>query len=455
MNIINKDIVIIGAGITGLTTGHHINKINKNFVILEKASKVGGVIKTSSEKGFTYEEGPNTAILGNVEVNRLFADLKNECELEIANNEVKKRYILKKGKWKALPMGVFSAITTPLFSLYDKFRILGEPFRAKGTNPHETLEELVLRRMGKSFLNYAIDPFILGVYAGDPSKLIPKYALPKLYNLEHDYGSFIKGAMKKRKEPKTDEEKKVTRDVFTSKGGLATLTDAIRKTIGDDKFLLSSNITNITQTNNGYQIAFTQDNKNFIINTKKIITTTGSHTLQALLPFIKKEDMLKLNSLVYAKVVEIVLGFKNWTGIKLDGFGGLIPHKENRKILGIMFMSSLIDNRAPKGGALFSIFLGGIRRPDIINLSDSEIENIVKEETMDLLKISEFKPEIFKIIRHYTAIPQYGIESGERFKTINKIQNEYKGLIIGGNIRDGIGMADRILQARELADSVL
>lgn len=50
------------------------------------------------------------------------------------------------------------------------------------------------RRLGKSFLNYAVDPFLSGVYAGDPLKLITRYALPKLYNLEQQYGGFIKMA---------------------------------------------------------------------------------------------------------------------------------------------------------------------------------------------------------------------------------------------------------------------
>ncbi len=449
------DIIIIGAGITGLTAAHRLNKRQKDFLVLEKNSQIGGVIQTEKENGFVYETGPNTAILGNIEVIRLFDDLVDFCEMEIAKKEVHKRYILKNGNWKALPQGVKSAISTPLFTLKDKFRILGEPFRTKGTNPHETLSQLVKRRMGNSFLDYAIDPFILGVYAGDPNLLITKYALPKLYNLEQDYGSFIGGSIKKRKEPKSDDDKKVNRGVFSVKGGLSKLTQAVYQSVGADKFMLSCQNIQVFPQNEGFIVSGKNANgEGFSIQTKQIISTTGSHQLPNLMPFINKSDMEKLTSLLYAKVVEVVLGFNEWKGMTLDGFGGLIPHKENRKILGIMFMSALVNDRAPEGGALFSIFMGGVRRPNLIELDDNEITKIIESEVRDLLDLENFKPDLLKIIKHRTAIPQYGIESGERFQTIDNLQKQYKGLWIGGNLRDGIGMADRILQAAEIANKV-
>ncbi len=451
-----KDVIIIGGGITGLATAHHLKKAGKDFMVLEQSAEVGGVIKTVKENGYIYEMGPNSGVIGNIEVNRLFDDLKGDCELEEANDNVKKRYVLKAGKWEALPGSLKGAVKTPLFTLKDKFRILAEPFRKAGTNPHETLAELVKRRMGQSFLDYAIDPFIIGVYAGDPNRLVPKYALPKLYNLEQEYGSFIKGTIKKSFIKKTEDEKRVTRGVFSAKGGLGSIVDAIMKRLGAESVVLNAAEIQIRPVDNYFVVNYLNaDGVSIEIESKKVISTIGAWGLDKIAPFIAKDKLEKIKALHYTKVIEVVLGFDKWEGMPLDAFGGLIPFKENRDILGVLFMSALFGNRAPNGGELFSIFLGGVRRQEIYRMNDEQIKEILKREISDLMQLKEYKPDLLKIIRHEWAIPQYEADSGERFKAIEEIESEYKGLLIGGNLRNGIGMADRILQAKMLAEAVL
>ena len=451
-----KDVVILGAGLTGLTTAHHLKKKGLDFCILEREQRAGGVINSVTENGFTWEEGPNSGVIANVEVLRLFEDLKDDCKLEIANENVKRRYILKGGNWQALPSGIKSAVTTPLFTLKDKFRILGEPFRSPGKNPNETLAELVKRRLGQSFLDYAIDPFILGVYSGDPNRLVTRFALPKLYNLEQKYGSFIGGTIKKGSEPKTDEEKKVTRGVFSTKGGLSSLIKALINKIGEENILTCISSLTVSPIESHFKVSYADSEGNLVeLETKKVISTVGAHQLDKILPFVDPEQMSKITNLYYARVIEIVLGFKQWKGIKLDAFGGLVPFKENRDILGALFMSSLFEERAPQGGALFSIFMGGVRRPELCDLSDDKIEEILKREISSSMKLKEYNPDLLKIIHHHWAIPQYEADTEFRLKAVANLEEKYQGLIIGGNLRNGIGMADRIQQANILAEAVL
>ncbi|MEI8204371.1 MAG: protoporphyrinogen oxidase, partial [Bacteroidota bacterium] len=403
-----KDVIIIGAGITGLATAHHLKKSNIDFIVLEQSDKIGGVINSVHEKGYIYEEGPNSGVIGNIEVIRLFEDLKDSCELELANDNVKKRWILKNLTWEPLPAGLMAAIKTPLFTLKDKFRILGEPFRKAGTNPHETLADLVKRRLGNSFLEYAIDPFILGVYAGDPNRLVPKYALPKLYNLEQDYGSFIGGTIKKMRIKKTEDDKKVTRGVFSAKGGLSALTNAILSHIGQENVFLNCHNIQVKPAGRHYIVHYTnQEGIAVELTAKKVVSTIGAYNLGKLAPFISEEIVKKIAALHYTRVIEVVLGFDKWEGIALDAFGGLIPFKEKRDILGALFMSSLFSNRAPEGGALFSIFLAGVRRPEIFAMNDEQVKEILKREVCELFHLKEYNPDLLKIIRHEWAIPQY------------------------------------------------
>jgi protoporphyrinogen/coproporphyrinogen III oxidase len=452
------DIVVIGAGLTGLTTAHYLNKVGKNFLIIDRNPFVGGAIQTASEGGFTFEKGPSTGVMSNEAVGELFEDLKGFCTLERAADTVNKRYVLKDGKWEALPSGLMGGITTPLFTLYDKFRILGEPFRKAGTNPNETLAELVKRRMGNSFLDYAIDPFIIGVYAGDPAYLVPRFALPKLYNLEQKYGSFIGGAIKMgREKAKTQPKpkKKESNRIFSVEGGLTNFMKAIQQSAGTDKFILGINNLTITPENGHYIVkGVNAKGEEIVVQAKQVITTVGAHELEKMLPFVEKPTLATITNLLYAKVVQVSLGFKKWDGFELDAFGGLISFKEKRDILGVLFPSAFLRNRVPEGGAMLSVFMGGVRRPEIHGLSDEAIMQYVEKEMCSIMGLKSFQPDLFRIFRYREAIPQYGADCEARFAAVDQIEKQYPGLYIGGNLRNGIGMADRILQGKTLALNV-
>ena len=249
------DTIVIGAGLTGLTTAHTLRKHGKEVVVLEKTNRIGGQIQTHRQDGFTFESGPNTGVVSYPEVAELFKELEKEgCTLEEAHNEAKQRWIWKGKKFYALPSNLITAIRTPLFSWTDKFGILLEPFRAKGTNPNEDVASMVVRRLGKSYLNYAVDPFISGVYAGDPHSLVTRYALPKLYNLEQNYGSFIRGGIAKGRERKTERDRLATKKVFSAVGGLQHLVDALAQLVGVQNIVLQANNVVVTPLEGIWQV---------------------------------------------------------------------------------------------------------------------------------------------------------------------------------------------------------
>lgn len=451
----NTEVAVIGAGLTGLTLAHNLRKKNRDFVVLERSSNVGGVINTVKKDGFLFETGPNTGVLGNDYVPDLFDELSGYCKLEVAGKNVNKRYIFRKGRLEPLPSGLTGGITTPLFTFGDKLRLLGEPFRKPGTNPNETLDQFVIRRLGKSFLNYAVDPFILGIYAGDPSYLVPKFALPKLYNLEQKYGSFIGGTIKLAREKKRSGIKsRATREIFSVRGGLSNLIQALHKSAGENNVITGVHGIEVTPDNDGFMVSGLQNNEPVSIKAKKVVTTVGAHELPAILPFLETADMDSISKLLYARVVQVSLGFNRWDGNTIDSFGGLIPHRENRDILGILFPSAFLEGRAPEGGALLSIFLGGVRKSHLFELPDESIREIVKREVSQMMGLKEYNPVLVNISRYHHAIPQYGADCEKRFSAIEKAQAEYKGLFIAGNLRNGIGMADRIKQGFELAEEL-
>ena len=447
-----KDVVVIGAGLTGLATTFFLQKKGFDVILLEKDSRVGGAIRTHNENGYVFEEGPNTGVIGNYETALLFEML--HLEPEIANEKAEKRLILKNKKWYPLPNGPISFLKTPLFTLNDKIKIAFEPLRAKGSNPDESVASLASRRIGQSFVDYAVNPFISGIYAGDPEKLVTKYALPKLYNLEQKYGSFIGGSYKKSKEAKSENDKKATRKVFSAQGGLQTLIDKLKGAIGKQNIICDVKKAQVYLDKNNYKIDFRKDESNISISTPNIVTTVGAHDLKQLLTFVNDEDITSVTNVNYAKVIQVSVGI-NKKAIKPEyySFGGLIPQKENKKLLGVLFPSFCFNDRAPENSATLAIYLGGVRHPEYFEMSDSELDVLVKYELKDLFNISNSDIHYLKVFRHPFAIPQYEKSSKQRYETIDKLQKEHKGLTIGGNLRNGIGMADRIKQAYDIAES--
>lgn len=451
------NIVVIGAGITGLTCAYQLSRKGKNVTVLECQYRIGGQINTQKVGDFVFESGPNTGVVKHPEVAELFEQLGDSCQLETALESSKRRLIWKGKRFHKLPSGLFSALATPLFSWYDKFRILGEPWREKGNDPMESVGSLAERRLGKSYVEYAVDPFLSGVYAGDPYKLPARLALPKLYQLEQNYGSFIKGSIAKAKLPKTDRDRKATKKVFSARGGFSNLVNALADKIGREHIITGAQGISIVPDGDGWAISYLKDGLKREMKAAKIVTTCGAYSLPELLPFIDSQTMADLSNLYYAPVVQIGVGMKDCGDNQWLAFGGLVPSKEKKPVLGILFPSACFEQRCPNGGAAMAYFIGGTRHPESIDVSDKEYEELVNNALVDMLKFDAgTKADAIKIFRHKRAIPQYEASSDQRLAAVEKIQKLYPTLRIAGNLRDGIGIGDRIKQgfdeARILCD---
>ena len=441
------NVVVIGAGITGLTCAFQLKRRGANVTVLECQDRIGGQINSQHIGDFIFESGPNTGVVKHPEVAELFEQLNGACELETALESSKRRLIWKGDKFHALPSSLASALKTPLFKWYDKIRILGEPWRKKGNDPYESIGSLAERRLGKSYVEYAVDPFLSGVYAGDPYKLPARLALPKLYNLEQDYGSFIRGAIAKAKLPKTERDRKATKKVFSARGGFSNLVNALVDAIGQEHFITSALDIKIMPEGDGWQITFNKDGEQRQIKASKVVTTCGAYSLPSLLPFIEKETMDDLSNLYYAPVVQVGVGIKDCGDNQWLAFGGLVPSKEKKQVLGILFPSACFEGRCPKPGATMAYFIGGRRHPEMLNKTDEEFVNLVNETLNDMLKYDKNKKaDEIRVFRHEHAIPQYEASSDARLAAVEKVQAQYPTLRIAGNLRDGIGIGDRIKQ---------
>ena len=451
-----KDAVVIGAGISGLATAYRLLKSGLDVLVLEKTAHVGGAIHTEESDGFLIDYGPNSTLDTSPKIRSFIDEIALQNDRIAANPSANRRYILKNGQLLPLPMNPPQFIKSKLFSLKAKLRLLREPFiPPPPPDKEETIAEFVERRLGKEFLDYAINPFIAGVYAGDPKRLSVRSAVSKIYALEKNYGSLIKGAIKGAKERKKRAEMAQTKaELFSFEKGMGQLSSALHSILAErietKAALESLDLQNDSE--NRYVVLYTSSGKNVRVHTDGVIFTTPAYATAEYVRTFDSALALKLREIVYAPVAVVFLGFRKQPRCRsLDGFGFLVPEVENRKILGTIWSSTIFPNRAPENGTALTTFVGGMRQPELVDLSNNELTDLVLKELNEIMALVG-KPDVVKIKRWRKAIPQYKLGHQKRMDAIETFEAEYPGIFISGNFRNGISVGDCILQSETIAD---
>ena len=223
-----RKIGIIGGGISGLVAAFLLKKKGCKIVLFEKSGRVGGNIQTVEIDGFKVEYAPNS-LLKSPRLVDLIRELGLDAEVLAANTANKKRYVLRDGKLKSLPMSIAKMAADNYFSAKAKLRLLREPFVKSKSPQGESVAEFFERRLGREIVERAADPFIAGIYAGNPENLSIRAAFPRLYELEKKYGSLLIGSLREQSE-KTDKDFPRT---FSFVNGVQTLTDKLAESLSD------------------------------------------------------------------------------------------------------------------------------------------------------------------------------------------------------------------------------
>ncbi len=225
----NEDVIVVGGGLSGLVTAYRLQQTGVDVLVLEAAPRPGGVIGSVRRDGVLFERGPNSGMDTTPVINALLDDLGIRALRVDGSAASSRRYVVRGGKLVALPMSPGAFLATPLFSARAKLRLFAEPFiRRAPADADESVAHFVRRRLGPEFLDYAIEPFVSGIYAGDAQHLSLPAAFPRLHALEQRYGSLLGGAIRGARERRRSAEKgKNAATSFSFRDGMQTLTDAL------------------------------------------------------------------------------------------------------------------------------------------------------------------------------------------------------------------------------------
>ncbi len=469
-----EKIVIIGAGISGLACAYRLRQLGMPCVVLEATDRAGGVIATIRRDGFLFETGPQCPRFP-ASVWRLLRELRLEGEF-VAGDPNAKRYILRSGRLHRAPFSPTGMIATGLVGLRSKWRILTEVLRSSQAPEYEeSLADFVQRKFGAEVLDYLVDPIISTVYFGDAQQMGMESAFPALVQWERDYGSLARGAVRARNaKPRATEQKELTAEPRRSaKGRGLVVTDALPslgsfrqgmavlpEKLADDlggRIRYRSGVTCVAplatkdgKSEEGWQICLAGGE----ITTEHLILAVPAYIAAQALENSVPELASRLQAIEYAPLCAVASAYERGkVANALDGFGLMVPRREELHTICTFWNSSLFPERAPQGKVLLTTLARSGANHDGLVMSGEQCAQTVETETGRNLGITG-EPLDQVVWKDERALPQYNVGHAQRVAEIESILRTVPGLHLAGNFLKGRSLGDCVELAYRVAEDV-
>jgi oxygen-dependent protoporphyrinogen oxidase len=439
--VIRKKIVVIGGGISGLTTAWALQQKDPTALIflVEKTARLGGWIYSQRVDNFLFEFGPRSCrSFGNGQATLKLVDMLGiKDQVVFGSEKANKKFLYLGGKLQEVPDGMKSLFLSPLFWKSTP-ALVREPFVPTSHVEDESIYDFVSRRFSPQVAETFFDPLISGIYAGNIRELSVKACFPFLKEWETKHGSVLKGMFAKKDKPEKKGDAKQP-SIFSFKNGLETLTQALAERF-KGTVLSGCEVTKIENHDQALRV-YVGDK---YIDADEVISTVPAQALGNILPHMK--DLLSKQK--KATVAVVSLGYKKKV-LQKEGFGYLVPHKEQQRILGVVWDSSVFPG--DENETRLSVMMGGTHFP---NLTSCRPEYFIQEAKEGLIKHMGIhdKPDAVQCSFAYDAIPQYFVGHHAWVKEIEQsVQVFSPRLSILGSSFYGVAVNDCIAGALKAA----
>ncbi|MDA0834773.1 MAG: protoporphyrinogen oxidase [Planctomycetota bacterium] len=462
-----KRVAVIGGGITGLACAHRLVELGGEsspfeITLFEAGSRWGGAVGTLTLDGYLIEQGADNFLTDKP----WGVDLCHRIGLEdrIIATEEKHRgsLVIRDGKPVPVPEGfvlmapskIGPILKTPIFSLQGKLRMAYEYFVPPRIEPDdESVAHFIRRRFGHEVLDRLVQPLVGGIYTADPEKLSLAATLPRFVKMEREHGSLIR-AMRLQARAKAaavrNTDSGARYGLFVAfPNGMSELIDRLVERISPHATLrLNSPIASLAFSSDKYSLT-TSDGTTEEFDA--VVLTTPAYRTAELVKPIDEPLATALTSIEYASSVVVVSGHRlQDIRHSLDAFGLVVPACEKRNVLAISFSSRKFPDRSPKGEVLLRTFIGGALQPELVNLSDAELEQLARNELHDLLGVTG-EPTCLRVVRYPRGMPQYNVGHQARVSVIFERMNAHPRLALAGNAYQGVGIPDCIHSGEQAA----
>lgn len=450
------DVLVAGAGMTGLACALELRKAGRSVVVAERAERAGGVVGTVELEGWRFERGPNTIPASARTFRAIAGELGIADDLVVSNPAASNRYLFHRGRLRALPHGPGGLFTTTVLSPAAKLRAMSEPFR-KFTPPdgdEPTLEEFVTERFGRAVARTLGGAFVRGVYGAEIGELGAGSAFPRLYDAASEHGGVIRGMKGLRRPPESTPPpgpETARGDLLSFGNGLEHFVAACSASLGD-ALRLDAAIERLEKTDEGWRAHLS--NGEAVEARRVVFTIPAAPTAALLAPHA--EDALDLSPLEKLTHADLTVAHLGLTDADLPpGFGFLVPpdERDGPRSLGVLFLSRIFDGRAPAGGSTVTAIL---RTPDVAGLDE---DGIVQAAHADLARAIGEQDAGRVAVRHVErwsgVIPRYGVGHRARMSALAAATGTaLPGIVLAGAYRDGVSVEDCLARGRRVAREV-
>jgi protoporphyrinogen/coproporphyrinogen III oxidase len=476
---------IIGGGIAGMAAAYELEKARAagepaEYTLFEASPRLGGVLSSEIACGAVIERGPDSFLTEKPAAAELCRELGLGADLVGSNDADRKTFILVRNRLIPLPDGLMFLVPTkliptaltPLFSPLTKVRmgleLLHTP-RHK-SDEDESVAALVERHYGSEAVDRLADPLLSGIYGGDARQLSARTVLPRLVEMEAEYGSLTRGMLAAYRNMRARAKAAASsngsaparpgsapRSIFTTlRGGLQQLVDALAARIDASSVRVSTPVSALARENNGWMIEAAGTTGRY----DSVILAAPAWAAGALLSHVDAVLSKELNAIPYSSSITVNLIYdETRLGRLPEGFGFLVPASERRSMLACTFVHRKFLGRTPPGKAVLRAFLGGMKNEELLTESDETLIATVRRELGEILSSTNLakgiEPEFAQVSRWRRAMAQYAVGHQQRIQRIAARVAALDSLRLAGNAYDGIGISDCIRLGRQAAKELL
>lgn len=444
-------VAVLGGGITGLTAAHRLVQRGCRVRLFEASNRLGGAIATEQVDGWLVEAGPNSLVGGDPAVEALLDELHLTGERMPAATTAKNRYVVRRGRLVPVPLSPPALLTSGLLSLSAKVQVMAELMvRPRVRTADVSFEDFMRAHFGQEIVDYGVNPFVAGIYAGNPRKLSARHAFPKLWDAEQVHGSLLR-AQRAAAAGRAARGAAALAGIFSFRRGLQALPDALGARLPAGVISRQARLEALVPGPR-WNLVWHDGSSPRTESFDAVIAALPAPALAQLrFGTLGERPLAALDNIEHPPVTTLFLGYRREdVPHPLDGFGVLAPEVERRAVLGILFSSSLFAGRAPDGHVALTVIVGGTRQPELARRPLPEILAAIEPDLRTLLGITA-APVFHRHTFWPRAIPQYNLGYEQHFEAMAAVERAHRGLWIGGQARDGISVPAGIAAGERLA----